>query len=109
MQTALDEEAGMQVTVLYSEDCPNWRTAEARLREALDRLGRHDAIVTPRQVGADEQGQALSFRGSPTILVDGRDPFAGAGAPADRSCRLYRSAEGLSGAPTIDQLLEALG
>ena len=29
----------MDVGLLYFEDCPNWRLADARLREALASLG----------------------------------------------------------------------
>ena len=29
----------MDVTLLYFDDCPHWRLADARLREALDHLG----------------------------------------------------------------------
>ncbi|WP_324618442.1 organomercurial lyase [Streptomyces sp. XY413] len=43
--------------------------------------------------------------GSPTLLLDGIDPFAVAGAPASVSCRLYRDADG---APSIRALRQAL-
>ena len=99
----------MQVTLLYFNGCPNRESAEAWLREALARLGRTDATLTRRRVTSEAQAEALGFRGSPTILVDGRDPFAEAGAPVGLSCRVYRGAGGVSGAPTVDELLEVLG
>lgn len=46
----------------------------------------------------------LGFSGSPTILVDGQDPFADQDAPIGLACRLYATEEGLQGAPTIAQL-----
>ena len=49
------------------------------------------------------------MRGSPTLLVDGRDPFAGSAWGAAMACRQYRDAEGrLSGAPTVAALREVL-
>jgi hypothetical protein len=50
------------------------------------------------------------MHGSPTILVDGVDPFAGPGAAASLSCRLYRNSEGRAdGAPSVRQLRRAIG
>jgi hypothetical protein len=48
--------------------------------------------------------------GSPTLLVDGVDPFAVPGAAANLTCRLYRDETGdASGAPSVAQLRHALG
>lgn len=99
----------MVVTVQYFDGCPNWRTAEERLSEALDRLGRRDVVVTRRRVASGEEAEELSFRGSPTILVDGRDPFADPDSPVGLSCRVYPTRDGLVGAPTVEQLVEVLG
>ncbi len=98
----------MDVTLRYFDGCPNRRTAEARLRAALDRLGRPDTVITREQVASDEEAEALDFRGSPTILVDGRDPFASPGGPVGLACRVYATPQGLAGAPTVEQLLEVL-
>jgi hypothetical protein len=47
--------------------------------------------------------------GSPTLLIDGVDPFAAPGEPASLSCRLYRLPDGsLDGVPSLDQLRAAL-
>ncbi|WP_327256458.1 hypothetical protein [Streptomyces sp. NBC_01244] len=47
--------------------------------------------------------------GSPTVLLDGLDPFAVAGAPASVSCRLYRDEDGRAdGAPSVQALRQAL-
>jgi hypothetical protein len=42
--------------------------------------------------------------GSPTVLVDGVDPFGGAGPSL--ACRLYRSGDEVEGAPPLDSLIE---
>ncbi|MGW2705338.1 hypothetical protein [Streptomyces sp. NPDC001340] len=47
---------------------------------------------------------------SPTVLIDGVDPFAVPGAPASLSCRLYLEPEGrIEGAPSLADLGRALG
>ena len=49
------------------------------------------------------------MHGSPTVLIDGSDPFAAPGADASLSCRLYRDEAGrVQGAPSAGQLRAAL-
>ena len=99
---------GVDVTLLFFPDCPNWRLADERLREALARAGRDDVRVQHRPVTTAEHAEAAGFRGSPTVLVNGRDPFADPAAPAGLSCRVYPAEAGLAGAPSVDQLLAVL-
>lgn len=99
----------MEIVVQCIEDCPNRELALARLREALTRLGTQGAdvrCVEVRDAGADD---ARGFRGSPTVLIDGRDPFPGDDAAATLSCRRYVTEHGAEGAPSVHQLVEALG
>ena len=64
--------------------------------------------VERQLVTTAEQAEAVGFRGSPTVLVNGRDPFADPTAPTGLSCRVYSTEAGLAGAPTVEQLLAAL-
>ena len=98
----------MNVALLYFEGCPSWRVADQRLREALTRVGRSDATVHHHKVSTPEEAQAARFHGSPTLLVDGRDPFDPGNAPVGLFCRLYRTPQGLAGSPTVEQLAEVL-
>jgi hypothetical protein len=98
----------VNVTLLYFDGCPNWQVADARLREALIRAGRDDVHVEHRLVATPEQAEAVGFRGSPTVLVDGQDPFADPNAPVGLSCRVYRTEVGLGGSPTVAGLLAVL-
>lgn len=95
----------MRVTVLYFDGCPNWTTADERLRVLAAELG---FTVDRRKITTSEEAEQLAFRGSPTILADGRDVFAEGDEPVGPSCRVYRTPEGLAGVPTLDQLREAL-
>lgn len=97
----------MQVELLYFDGCPNWQEPEQRLREAMVTAG-CDVPVEHVHVTTAEQAERLSFRGSPTVLVDGVDPFADPDDPVGLSCRVFRTPEGLRGAPTVQQLVEAL-
>lgn len=93
------------VILLHTDDCPNWRTAERHLSTLQDEL---DLAVETRVVTSVEEAEATGFRGSPTILVDGTDPFGDEATPVGLACRLYRSPDGLTGTPTIDMLRDAL-
>ncbi len=97
----------MDVQLLYFDGCPNWQETDRLLREALAATGiaadpRHVNVATP------EDAERLRFRGSPTILIDGLDPFAEESAPVGLSCRVFATPDGLRGAPTLAQLVEAL-
>jgi glutaredoxin len=97
----------MNVTLLYFEDCPNWKGADQRLSEIASE--RPDVVVTHHRVETVEEAERLGFHGSPSILLDGVDVFAEPGASVGLSCRIYRTADGPSGAPTMEMLRVALG
>jgi hypothetical protein len=94
-----------QVELLYFDDCPNWREVD----DALQRLaGEVGFELTRRLVDTPEQAAGLRFRGSPSILVDGIDPFASGNEPVGLSCRIYQTPAGPAGSPTLDQLRAVL-
>lgn len=85
--------------VLHVADCANLPAFLANLSEATD------IPVTTRLVDADTE-----VAGSPTLLVNGVDPFA---APGQRSygvaCRLYRDESGaIVRAPSVSQMRDAI-
>jgi len=96
----------MDITLLYFDDCPNWRIADERL--AAIAAERTDLKVTRHLVNTPEEAERVGFHGSPSILVDGVDVFAEPGAGVGLSCRVYRTPDGLAGAPTLEQLRAAL-
>lgn len=91
----------MNVTLLYFDGCPNWETTDAHLRLLEGELG---LSVERRLVETPEEAERVGFRGSPTVLVDGRDPFAEGDEPVGLSCRIYQTPDGPAGAPTLEQL-----
>ena len=98
----------MTVALLYLAGCPNYLVADQRFREALVAVGRAGTEVEHVLVSTDQEAEVLSFHGSPTVLVDGLDPFAAADAPVALACRLYRTETGVAGSPTVAQLVAVL-
>jgi hypothetical protein len=87
----------VKVTLLYFDGCPNWPVTR-----------NPDVEVTYRTVSTPREAESVEFRGSPTILMDGRNPFLDREAPVGLSCRVYRTEAGLTGAPTVEQLARVL-
>ena len=98
----------MDVTLVYFDGCPNWTLARDRLKAAMRRAGLDERSLRHRDVATPEEAQAVGFPGSPTILIDGRDPFGGESTPVGFACRFYQTAAGSEGAPSVEQLLAVL-
>jgi hypothetical protein len=98
----------MDVQLLYFDGCPNWQETDRRVRGALALVGPAETTVRYVEVTSPEEAERLSFRGSPTVLFDGVDPFADPSAPVGLSCRVFQTPDGLRGAPTVEQLVEVL-
>ena len=97
----------MELTVLTVPDCPNEPLLEERLAVAL--AGTRVSSVTRRVIADERDAARWGLRGSPTLLVDGVDPFAGENAAVSMSCRIYRDGRGLpEGAPSVAALRRAL-
>ena len=97
----------MQLTVLSVPGCPNGPVLEDRLAAVLD--GRAGVWVSLQVVSEEGEAARWGMHGSPTLLIDGVDPFAEPGQAPSMSCRLYRDENGqLSGAPSIGQLRQAI-
>ncbi len=97
----------MDITLQYFDGCPSWRLAETRMREALREAGGGDDI-TYVKIETPEQADEAGFRGSPTILVDGRVRFADDDAPSGLACRIFQTDAGPDGAPSLAQLAAVL-
>jgi hypothetical protein len=94
----------MRLEVLHVADCPNLSPMLQQLAEATD------LPVTTIQVDTDADANHLGMAGSPTLLLDGVDPFTRAGeCNCSVSCRLYRDETGrIVPAPSVQQLRDAI-
>lgn len=97
----------MYVELLVVPECPNEVSALDLTRAALDELD-VSASVIRSVIESDEHARARGFTGSPTFLINGRDPFGEPGAAVGVACRLYRTPAGLAGVPSLEELREAL-
>jgi len=97
----------MHLTILAEPGCPNAPVLRERLAAALN--GRAGISVSDEVIRDESEAAWWGMHGSPTLLIDGVDPFAELGQPPGMSCRLYRDDEGrTSGAPSVGQLRHAI-
>ena len=77
----------IRVDLLYFDGCPSYKTAWAELLEVITE-GDLDVSVRPIKVDSLGRARTLSFAGSPTLKVNGRDleRYQGQGVMA---CRVY--------------------
>jgi hypothetical protein len=98
----------VDVELLVVPDCPNESVAQSVLRLAFDRVGLAAQTVRTTVIASQEQAQERGFVGSPTILINGVDPFAAAGQSPAYACRVYATPAGLSGVPPLADVISAL-
>ena len=97
----------MELTVLAVPGCPNVPVLQQRLAEVLaDWPG---VTLQWRVIANVAEAVRWRMHGSPTLLVNGRDPFAQAGSRPALACRMYRAEDGsLDGVPSVAALRQAL-
>ncbi len=97
----------MSLQILHVPGCPGVPVLIERLKAAEpDRVAAElMTVVVSEQADAERLGMC----GSPTLLVDGADPFADPAQRPSLSCRLYAATDGtLANAPSLDALRAAL-
>lgn len=97
------------MALLYFDGCPSWQVAAERLGMALAEAGHDPGVLRLVRVESEDKAHCLSFTGSPTIRIDGVDPFATGDEAVAMSCRMYATPVGLAGSPTLDQFRRVLG
>ncbi len=97
------------IELLFFDGCPNHDRLLAHLPELLGTFA-SPADVQLVRITSDDEAQAQRFLGSPTLRVDGSDVEPGADERTDfgLKCRLYPTAQGLSGMPVDAWILRAL-
>jgi hypothetical protein len=97
----------VKIEFLYWEGCPSYPEAQDLLVEVLREAGA-EAEIELHEVLTQEDAEALSFPGSPTIRVDGYDvdPEGAASRPA-LACRIYRLPGGRVSPVPSREMLEA--
>ena len=95
-----------RITLQYFDGCPNWETTDQTLAILL--AEGWDATVEYELIDSYEKAMERGFHGSPTVLVDGVDPFADKDTVPGLACRIYKTDAGPTGSPSMDQLRRAL-
>jgi hypothetical protein len=97
----------MELLLLTVPACPTAAAFEERLAAAL--TGHPGAAVRHREIADEREAAQAGMHGSPTLLVNGIDPFAVPGQPPSLSCRLYRDELGqAAGVPSVEALRRVL-
>lgn len=94
------------ITVLHVRDCPSVTPLLERLLVAADLAG-VSITTTLRVVESEVEASEITFAGSPTVLIDGTDPFPSENVTSF-GCRLYEFGGQFDGAPSMSQLTAAL-
>lgn len=97
----------LEIELLVVPDCPNESVADELIAAAMAESG-VEGSVTHTIVASQDQATSRGFTGSPTILLNGTDPFATVDAPVALACRLYPTQDGLRGTPGMTELSTAI-
>lgn len=97
----------MQISLLYFDGCPSWRTALQNVQKVID-VDKIPAEIHLRKIESPEQAQQERFLGSPSFRVNGIDLWPEERDHYTLSCRVYQTPEGLKGTPSIEMLREQL-
>ena len=101
-----------EVRLLHAEGCPSGNTEAARtaLGAALVRVGMPVDAFETVLIKTQEEALAHGFVGGPAIMVDGvdADPAVREMRAGGLGCRAYISADGISGAPSVELIEAAL-
>lgn len=100
----------LEIELLWWEGCPSTDAMREELERALADVGLAGTAILLREMPSEEAAGRQGFVGSPTVLIDGRDPFAPpAGEPTGLTCRIYRLRDGrFSPTPDPADLRDAL-
>jgi hypothetical protein len=106
MELVTGEHVDLEVLVVL--DCPHSAAAQDLLRSVLLDAGWPATAIRVTVIASQREAEQRGFVGSPTILINGVDPFAEPGRTAALACRIYPGPHGPSGLPPADQLRAAL-
>jgi len=98
----------VQVSLIYFDGCPHWQLAHRRIQHAIDYAGVGRVDFDLVRVATQDEAIMCGLHGSPTILINGTDPFADPGLQPGLSCRRYETEHGSDVTPSVTQLIEAL-
>lgn len=98
-----------QIQILYFPDCPIYKELEKLVKEVVLELG-IDADLALINIQTKEDAEKYHFTGSPGLLINGEDidPLTKNAPVVLKSCKIYRTEEGMKMIPTKKMIKEAL-
>jgi hypothetical protein len=87
----------MRIEILYAPGCPNYLPAVERLQAVLESQSLQTEVRSIA-VRTEAQAKALSFPGSPTIRIEGKDVEPSQINAHGLTCRLYANGSGVPSA-----------
>ena len=97
----------MKIDLMYFDGCPSWEKGLENLKIALT-AEKLEAEIHLVKVEDDVEATTVMFLGSPSFRVDGVELWPEERKRFNLSCRVYRTPQGLKGAPTVEMLREKL-
>jgi hypothetical protein len=98
----------MNIILQYFDSCPGWKVVDERVKDIIEERGLHASLEYQR-IETPQDAEKYQFVGSPTLLIDERDPFATGSMPVGLVCRTYMTDAGVAPSPSVQQLEKALG
>lgn len=98
----------MDVELLVVPDCPNESATRIMLRAILDEVGLASVTIRTTVIGSQDDAEQRGFIGSPTVLIEGSDPFALSERAPALACRMYFNPQGPTGVPDPAELRRIL-
>jgi hypothetical protein len=91
----------VNIELLVIPHCPH---VAARRRTDCDCRGGHpgERHLTQTVIATEDEAHRRGFTGSPTILVNGADPFVQPDALVALACQLYSTPKGCEGRPICE-------
>jgi hypothetical protein len=96
---------GPQIELLVIPDCPYATLAEALIAVTLNKLDLSHAPVLTTVIATTAEAARRRFTGSPSIVINGVDPWANPDGQPRLTCRVHPSPAGL---PSPHDLAQAL-
>lgn len=98
-----------KIQILYFPDCPIYKELEKLVKEIVQEL-ELDADLELINIQTKEDAKKYHFTGSPGLLINGKDidPLTQDAPVVLKSCKIYRTEEGMKMMPTKKMIAEAL-
>lgn len=98
-----------QIQILYFPDCPIYKELEKLVKEVVQELD-VDVDLELVNIQTKEDAEKYHFTGSPGLRINGEDidPLTKDAPVVLKSCKIYRTEEGMKMIPTKKMIKDAL-